>query len=341
MRITQVSKMKKVLVSAIAIGLMVFVILGCKNSLVDEPTGSGLNTNAPGSLSVSISEKVSRSILPALSMVPSTYVIDGAGPNSKTFSRTVTGGTAATITDLAFGGWTVTVTAKNADGTAIGTGSGTATVVSNASASLAITVVPYNGFGALNLGITWPASQVQTAGIVSTLLPSTGAARTLPFFVDGAAGTASFSASDIATGYHTLSLKLQDNGKTVVGAVEVVRIVKDQTTTGNLAFANVNQVSGSLQVNLTADVSDPLLVSISGGASTKASNVSLGLTAAVSNYADNATYVWYVNGDSVSTGLSFLFADTWAQGFYRIDVTAFSADGKRAGCASQLIQVVP
>ena len=331
--------MKRSLFVSIMSLMVVLACIGCKNSLVDEPTGSGSSANTPGSLSVSISEQVSRSILPALTMVPSTYVIEGTGPNSKTFSRTITGGTTATISDLAFGSWTVTVTAKNADGTAIGTGSGTATVVSNASASLAITVTPYAGFGTLNLGISWPAAQVQTASIISTLLPTTGVARTLPFTVDSAAGTASFSASDVATGYHTLSLKLQDNGKTVMGAVEIVRIVKDQTTTGSLSFANVNSVSGSLQVNLTADMSDPLDVTISGGTATKALNANLSLTAAVSNFADNVTYVWYVNGDASGTGTSFAVADTWTQGYYRIDVTAFSADGKRAGSATTNVQV--
>jgi len=60
----------------------------------------------------------------------------------------------------------------------------------------------------------------------------------------------------------------------------------------------------------------------------------------VSNYSDNVTYVWYVNGDAKGTGSSFAFDNSWTQGYYRIDVTAFSADGKRAGSATTNVQVV-
>jgi hypothetical protein len=318
----------KVLVLASLVGLVAFA--GCQN-----PIGS----DQGGTLMVSLNDAVSRSILPGLSMNPASYDLAGTGPNGGSFSQTVTNGSSATIADLAFGDWTVTATAKNSDGTAIGQGSGTVTVLSNASVSLALTVRPYDGFGTLSLNVSWPAAQVQTAQIQSSLTPATGTARTLAFTVNGNAGTASFSASDVATGYHTLVLKLLDNGHLAIGAVEVVRIVKDQTTSGTLAFANVNQATGTLEVNLTPEMADPLDVSISGSAATKPANQSLALSAAVSNYSDNVTYVWYVNGDAVATGASYTFGDTWVQGYYRIDVTAFSADGKRAGSSTKNMQV--
>jgi hypothetical protein len=181
---------------------------------------------------------------------------------------------------------------------------------------------------------------VQTAQIQSTLTPASGSARDLVFSVQGSAGTAGFTASDVATGYHTLILKLLDNGHLAIGAVEVVRIVKDQTTSGSLAFADVNQATGSLEVNLNPEMADPLEVSISGSATTKPANQSLALSAAVGSYADNVSYVWYVNGNAVSTGASYSFGDTWTLGYYRIDVNAFSADATRAGSASTQVQVV-
>lgn len=319
----------KVLVLASVVALV--AITGCQNPI---------NPGQGGTLTVSMNDAVSRSILPGISMNPASYDLTGTGPNGASFSQTVSSGSSATMTGLAFGEWTVTATAKNSDGTAIGQGSGTVTVLSNASVSLSITVRPYDGFGTLSLTVSWPAAQVQTAQIQSILTPASGSARDLSFAVNGSAGTASYTASDVATGYHTLILKLLDNGHLAIGAVEVVRIVKDQTTSGTLAFANVNQATGTLEVNLTPEMGDPLEVSISGSAATKPANQSLALSAAVSNYADNVTYVWYVNGDAVATGASYSFDNTWAQGYYRIDVTAFSADGKRAGSATSTVQVV-
>jgi formylglycine-generating enzyme required for sulfatase activity len=319
----------KVLVLASLVALVAFT--SCQNPI---------NPGQGGTLTVSMNDAVSRSILPGISMNPASYDLTGTGPNGVSFAQAISSGSSATMTGLAFGEWTVTATAKNSDGTAIGQGSGTVTVLSNASVSLAITVRPYDGFGTLNLTVSWPAAQVQTAQIHSTLTPASGSAWDLSFAVNGSAGTASYTASDVATGYHTLILKLLDNGHLAIGAVEVVRIVKDQTTSGTLTFANVNQATGTLEVNLTPEMGDPLEVSISGSAATKPANQSLVLSAAVSNYADNVTYVWYVNGDAKATGASYSFDNTWAQGYYRIDVTAFSADGKRAGSATSTVQVV-
>jgi len=329
--------MKKFMKLALMSLVAVWAITGCQN-----PTGSNQDQGegARGSLTVSMNDAVSRSILPGISMNPASYDLVGAGPNGASFSQSVTGGNSLTLSDLAFGAWTVTVTAKNGSGTPIGQGNGTVTVMSNASASLSITVRPYDGFGTLALNVSWPAAQVQTAQIQSTLTPANGTARDLAFTVNGSAGTASLTASDVATGYHTLVLKLLDNGHLAIGAVEVVRIVKDQTSSGTLAFTNVNQSTGTLEVNVTPEMSDPLEVSISGSAATKPANKSLSLSAAVSNYSDNVTYVWYVNGDAKATGASYSFDDSWAKGFYRIDVTAYSADGKRAGSATTNVQVV-
>lgn len=176
---------------------------GCPNPIQGTTTGS---------LTISVGDAVSRTLLPAISMDPASYDISGTGPNGATFAQTVTGSSSLTIDRLTFGDWTVTVTAKNADGTAIGAGTSTATVHSNATSTVSVTVIPYDGFGTLNLQLAWTPAQVDIAQVESSLLPSTGSARTLVFAVNGSAGTASFSASDIATGYHTLTLKLKDNG---------------------------------------------------------------------------------------------------------------------------------
>ena len=63
------------------------------------------------------------------------------------------------------------------------------------------------------------------------------------------------------------------------------------------------------------------------------------LTASVSHLPGSVVYVWYVNGVSAGTGSTFAFGSGVNAGFYRIDVTAFTADGTQAGSATQNVQV--
>lgn len=322
--------MKKVFLGLLAV-MVGIVMIGCQNPV---------DVSNKGSLTITVGDSVSRSINPAISMEPASYVISGSGPGGATFTQTITGSSSVTIESLVCGDWTITVTAKNASGTDIGTGTGTAAVNPASSSTVNISVRPFDGFGTLNLALSWPASQVQIAGVVSSLLPATGAARSLNFTVNGTNGTASFSATDVQTGYHTLTLKLYDNGFAVMGAVEVVRIVKDQISSGTFAFDNINPATGSIDVNLTPDMGDPLLVAISGAAATKTEAETVTVSASVTNFTGNVIYVWYVNGNAVGTGAAFAFNTTWIAGYYRIDVTAFNSDGKRAGSATTNVEVV-
>ena len=321
-------------IAALALGCL---LSGCQNA-ISVPTENS-PAAAAGSLTVTITEKVSRTIIPTISMTPASYDISGTGPESATFSKTITAGSSTTIEGLAIGAWTVTVVAKNDSGTTIGSGTETVSVVSNASVSVGVTVLPYSGFGTLDLSVDWTPSEVQIPNVDGKLVPATGTARDIAFTVDGAAGTANFTATDVAAGFYTLTLKLCDNGYTTMGAVEVVRIVKDQTSSGNFSFSDINKATGKIDVNITADMGDPLAVAISGAAASKPANQALSLTAAVADYSGNVTYVWYVNGEAVETGCAYSFGTDWAQGFYRVDVTAYSANGKRAGSASTQIAV--
>ncbi len=326
----------KIVGAALALGL-ILVLAACQNPMSDHG-GSG-GSGGGGSLTISVGDGVSRTLQPSLDMNPASYQIDGEGPGGATFTRTITGSATVTVDKLAFGQWTITVTAFNADGTPIGAATSTATVHTNTGTNVALTVKPYDGFGTLSLDLSWPAADIETAQVESTLLPVVGAARTLTFSLNAGAGTADFSADDISTGYHTLTVKLLDNGALAMGAVELVRIVKDQVTSGSFAFTNVNKPGGSIDVEITPDMGNPVDVSIAGAADTKSANEILNLTA---NNAQgvNATYAWYVNGEAKGAGSTFAFDDTWAEGYYRIDVTAISADGSRGGSATAMVQVV-
>ena len=179
----------------------------------------------------------------------------------RTFSRTTTS-PSVTIEGLAFGPWTVTALAKNAGNTVIGQGTGSVVVHTGVVSPLAITVLPLPGNGTLALAVTWIVADVPTPSIDAQLLPSVGSAIPLAFVMG--TGSATFSSSSIAAGDYTLSLKLLDNGVLVMGAVEVVRIVAGQTTSGSFDFTQVNLGTGDIAVTITPAMNAPLAVTMTG-----------------------------------------------------------------------------
>jgi uncharacterized repeat protein (TIGR02543 family) len=143
----------------------------------------------------------------------------------------------------------------------------------------------------------------------------------------------------VGNGYYTLGFTLLDTGIVVAGAVDVVRIVTGQTTSGTYAFSTVNAPGGTIQVNINANMQNPLNVAIAGSSASLSQGSTQTLTASVSNYTGNVVYVWYVNGVSAATGSSFTFGSGTTAGYtYRIDVTAFTADGTQAGSATTNVQ---
>ncbi|HYW85903.1 MAG TPA: hypothetical protein VFB30_21815, partial [Spirochaetia bacterium] len=234
----------------------------CVLALLMAACPNPISTPPRGSLTVSIKNSVNaRTLLPAIDMDAASYTISGAGPNGAAFTQSTSGGS-ITMDNLAFGGWAITVDALNAGGTLIGSGQATATVHTGQTTTLLITVVPLAGNGTLNLSVSWTGSQVETPSIEASLTSSAGDVLPLSFSITGSAG--SFSSSTIPAGYQTLTVRLKDNGLAVMGAVEIARIVAGQTTTGSYSFLNVNQPGGTLIVNITPEMADPIPVSISG-----------------------------------------------------------------------------
>jgi hypothetical protein len=293
-----------------------------------------------GSLSISVSADPSRTLVPSLDMNPASYEITGSGPAGSTFSKSTTGAS-ITIGGLAFGSWSVTANAKNAAQTVIGQGTKSATVDTGKVTTVALTVTPLQGIGTLKLTANWPTSYVLTPSIDAQLLPLSGAAIALPFTLG--TGTATCENSSLAAGYSTLTLKLLDNGQLVMGAVEVVRIVQGQITSGTFNFSEVNSGVQPIAISITPVMSDPLTVSLTGQSATLALGSSMTVTAATTAYTGNVTYVWYVNGESKATGSnaspSFTVGSALAAGVYRLDVTAISADGMRAGAATTSFRI--
>jgi hypothetical protein len=228
------------------------------------------------------------------------------------------------------------VSAKNSAGTVIGRGTGTAAIVTGQQTALAVTVTPLSGTGTLDLDVTWTAAEVQTPSIDAQLLPSSGSAIPLAFTL--ASGRGDCTKTGVAAGYYTLTVKLLDNGVLAMGAVEVVRIVSGQTTSGVFDFTQINKGTGSISLTITCTNSDPIAVTLTGQSATLAAGASMTVTAAVPAAVGNVTYVWYLNGELKTTGSSaspsLTLGSALSAGYYRLDVTAFAANGLRAGAGT-------
>ena len=313
--------------SGLAVLTVAFLISACPSPIAIP--GSG------GSLTIQVGNHInSQTLLPPISMTPVSYTVSGSGPGGATFSQTTAGGS-VTVNGLAFGSWSIVVNAMNSDGTLIGSGQAAASVHTGQTTTVAISVVPLTGNGTLNLTVSWTASQVEIPSILASLTPPSGSATYLSFSINGSQAT--YSSTTIPAGYQTLTVQLMDNNVAVMGAVEVVRIVAGQTTSGTYAFTNVNQPGGSVQVNITPALADPIPVSISGVPATITAGTSVTATASVSDGTTGVVYVWYLNGVSVGTGASLTFGSALAAGYYRLDVTAYTAT--RAGSATAGFQV--
>jgi surface protein len=296
----------------------------------------GIESRTGGGLVISINSITSKTLEPPIDMEASSYLIAGSGPDGAAFSQTVSDGYLV-IEELVPGEWTVEASALNADGISIGWGSGTVTVQAEVRNTLYFSVYPHSGFGSLSLTLNWDDVNIADPQIEAQLVPASGPARNLEFSINGRSAVC--TADDVSAGYHTLVLKLFDESELVMGAVEVARIAADYTTEGSYIFYQTGEETGAIEVNIGIDMNDPLEVGIIGAEETKPENSLLVLESEIFNYDENAEYVWYVNGNSADTGSTYVFSSVWPQQFYRIDVIAFSADGKRAGSANAVIEV--
>jgi hypothetical protein len=197
------------------------------------------------------------------------------------------------------------------------------------------------GSGTLTINLTWPAALVSVPKIVASLTSTTGVVTSLAFTTP-ANGAASYTGA-AKNGYYTLSIQLLDNGQLVMGSVEIARIVTGQTTTGTYNYTSVNVGKGSIQVNITPAVTNPIPVTVTGAAAVVATGTPMNLSASVP-VGNTVTYVWYLNGASVATGAIYALntaASRLPVGSYRVDCLAFSANGQNGGDSTFFVNVTP
>ncbi len=210
------------LIHIVSYTIPILIFVSCATIIDENKATLVLNISSPFQ---------TNTLLPDIDMTPASYDFSGTGPDGAAFSFTDVQ-PPVMASNLAPGYWTITANAKNAAGTVIGMGEQITTLYPGQSQTINVTVSPVEGYGTLDLVVNWTAEEIFDPSVEAQLIPVSGSPIDLTFVIE-VAGTAAFSSNSIPTGFYTLVEQLLDNGILVMGAVEVVRIVKDQTTYGN------------------------------------------------------------------------------------------------------------
>lgn len=304
-----------------------------------EPLNSG-HPSTGGAIAFQVNASAGRILVPSLDMTIASYSYVGTGPTNATFSATATA-TGYTASNLVQGSWSVTVNGLNAAGTVIGTGTASVSVVTGQTATVSIIVAPIVGNGTLTVTLTWPVALVSVPQITASLTSTAGTVTPLAFSTP-ANGTSTYTGT-VANGYYTLSIQLLNNGQLVMGSVDIARIVTGQTTTGTYNYTSVNVGNGSIIVNITPAITNPIPVTVTGAVATVLTGTPMNLSASVPA-GNTVTYVWYVNGTSVGTGATFALNTAMSPlsvGIYRVDCVAFSTNGQNGGDSTFVVNVTP
>jgi len=312
---------------------ILMMIIGCSSN----NSGNPLDSDDTGSIRINFSMNDTSLLAPGTDMKPASYNVLGTGPNGSSL-RITTADNTAEFDNLTLGIWNIDIIAKNSAGTVIAEGQGPTIIYVGKTSNVTITVRPIKGIGTLNLTVNWKASDTKQPAITAQLISSTGTPIDLTFQIsNGNCGT--YINNAIPTGYYTLVLKLMDNGYVTMGAVEVVRIINEEITLGVYNFTEINTQTGKVIVNIFQQMDDPFSVTLTGINNSLFTNKLTNLSASVPAEVGDVVYIWYINGESKGIGASYT-VDGLSEGIYRIDVTAFTVDGLRAGSATSTTHVV-
>ena len=321
-----------------------------------------------GSFELNIAEDMSKIFILAIDMATDHYEILITGPRpagpDNTRIRIIPNTdpmdppAAQLFANLYKGRWTVTVNAKNAIDTTIGTGTNTVVVnpwsIGANVPQVTVTVTPIEGTGNLNITVSWNGDVTLEPVLSATLTPLNGTPIILSAVMNPARnGGTITNVNPLANGYYTLAVTLREReGLLVAGGADIVRIVTGQNTTGAINWGDlIDPHFGDFIVNIDPQMREPIFLTMSGNLAMIAQGDSMTLTAGVNAAATipavvgNVVYFWYENGEYLGTGDTITTpAHTLPEvdgldQFYRVDVLAYTADGMRAGGSAFTYQV--
>ena len=316
--------MKKI---TLIINVLVILLFSCQFVPKDELTAA----YEKGSLALTISTSLPRTILPDTDMEVSSYDLIGVGPENASFEVLNIGGGTVVVEDLVPGSWSVGVTGKNSQGIVIVSGDSTVIISPNQASEASVEITPVEGEGTALLSISWPESIIMDPGINAELIPvgeTTGFSA--DFLIAPDSLSASYSNSTLQEGYYVLNIQLLDSSETVWGITETVRIVTGQTTTGVFVLTanEINEIeTGSFSINITVNEQSPVQIVLSGVENTIPGGTDMEVTADTVPLAE--TFQWKLNGQvlegeiesTISLGSGLEAGKT-----YRLDVVASNGD---------------
>lgn len=307
---------------------------------------AGPTEDGSGSLQImlKVSDGRTKSFLPTIDMEPAGYSITVTDSNGVKQQKTADTGSVS-FTKLKFGTYEVYAEAFNAGKQLIGAGNASTSVHAGGNTAVNITVRPLAGEGELALDMSWNSADVEYPTIDAELIPVSGIPLNLDFIIVNN-GSAYSSTPLVDTGYYTLIVKLYDGNPanvipvTVMGAVELVRIVKAEVTRGYLDFSKVNLAGGSISVTLTPELQNALDVVLTGGTAELEQGRSMTVQCSVPSAAGNITCVWYLNGMVAAAGQDAFTVQNLEPGVYRLDAVAYTTDGLQGGSSAFNFKVV-
>lgn len=319
-------KSKRFLVLVIVAFVCIFYFTNCM-----------VQPSSKGQLTLIISNKINAKILtPSISMDVDSYIVSGIGPDSNTFSGSTTNSSFSVI-DLQIGIWEVTVDAYNSDGEKIGSGSDIVQITIDPSI-MTIEVTPISGYGTLGITVIWQNDILSEPGISATLGKIGQTPTGIDFLISD--NRATYVNNEIENGYYTFSVNVLDGGIAKAGAVDVIRIVSGQNTSGQFEFQDFNEIGGALTISAVNNLYPPLDVQLSAFELTQPAGTVQELSATVTNCSSQVVFEWYVNGKYKNTGVMYEFGQDLPPGPFRIDVVAYTLDGTRAGNNSGSISII-
>ncbi len=338
MKVIRLSIAKSVVWSAAVLLTAALTIAACDQALQVEVPGSA--DSDTGSLRVAIGSVEGLSLVPDISMDIAYYEISGDGPTQQSFNLE-TGDSPVVVHELRVGAWSLTVDAYNETDDRIGTGTVAVTVEAGVVRGVSVTVRPLTGPGTLELEVSWLEELVTTPEVSGRLIAPDRSERVLSFEAV-TEGSAEFADDGIDAGYYTLALQLRDDESVVAGAVQSVRIAEGARTHGSYSFTEIDETgSGGVDIVITPELDDPLVVSIQGGATSLTAGDAMSVRAETENAGGQEVfYSWYLNGDLAANGRTAEIGAELNTGTYRLDLIAFTSDGRRSGSAAHSFTVL-
>lgn len=304
-----------------------------------------LNTCSPeikktGSLSLNLhyaKNNLNKTTLPDIDMSIDYYDITLQGPDNESIFIGNSNGT-ATVDNLVSGEWSVTATAVNPDNLQIGTGTKSVQILPRQIVSCELIVTPYEGFGGLQLTITWDG-EIDNSTIEGTLDPAIGSVDPVEFTLNN--GVSNYENTSLVAGYYIMTLKLFDNNTECGGAVDVIRIIADEITNASVHI-HPSPANGGTEITIIPEINDPIEIALTGTVDTIQQGNSFSVTAEALNATD-VIYSWFIDGSLKESGAAYNSYPTPADllvGFHRLDVTMFTLDGLRGGSTSHVFEVI-